>query len=164
MSRTILIVEPHASVAVLLDRILTTSDWTTHVCDDAGAAVAYVGRHRVDAVLCDYSTELITGTNLRELRDSFEPTPLVLTSTWDKAAEIAAAMKVLFLKKPFNLEDVEVIVRRAMMLDGLSYTVDQSVMLLGGTLCSRTSGAPPRRNPPISADKARIRLDGREDR
>lgn len=111
---TILVADDERAIRVLLDMILTDEGHRVLFAADGRQALERCGRDRPDLVIADVMMPLLDGAALcRQLKagGGTASLPVILMSA---AADVAAraAGADAFLRKPFDVAEVESLVRR----------------------------------------------------
>ena len=113
---TLLIVDDDNLVRDTLHELLSPSH-ECHTADRAEQALAYLDIETYDAVLTDISMPGLSGRQLLDyIREKHTATPvIVISGQADEAAanELMDAGAFAYFAKPFNLDDVETAVTRA---------------------------------------------------
>src|SRR6185437_7455687 len=115
---TILIVDDDNLIRDTLHELLSTSH-ECHTADRAEQALAYLDIETYDVVLTDLAMPVLSGRDLLSHIQAKHPaTPVIVISGMfeeDDAREIIDAGAFAYFAKPFNLEEIEAAVERAMV-------------------------------------------------
>jgi two-component system response regulator PilR (NtrC family) len=115
---TLLIVDDDALVRETLHELLSASH-ECHTADRAEQALAYLEIETYDVVLTDLAMPRLSGRDLLSHIQAKHPTtPVIVISGMfeeDDAREIIDAGAFAYFAKPFNLEEIEAAVDRAMV-------------------------------------------------
>ena len=113
----ILLVEDDAPLRRSLEKFLTNAGYHLYTCSDGRQALAAVQSYRPDILICEYHLPDANGAVLLERMLRFVPDAVaVLISEYDFqwiADEIAQVHVHGFLKKPFDLAELETILTSA---------------------------------------------------
>jgi DNA-binding NtrC family response regulator len=113
---TLLIVDDDNLVRETLHELLSVSH-ECHTADRAEQALAYLGIETYDVVLTDLAMPRLSGRDLLSHIQAKHPTtPVIVISGMfekDDAQEIIDAGAFAYFAKPFNLEEIEAAVDRA---------------------------------------------------
>ncbi|CAN5640013.1 MAG: response regulator [Pyrinomonadaceae bacterium] len=113
---TILIVDDDNNIRDTLNELLSSS-YECHTADRAEQALAYLEVENYDVILTDISMPGLSGREiLKRVQEKHSATPVIVisgNSNADAASELLAMGAFAYLTKPFQLEEVEEIVVRA---------------------------------------------------
>ncbi len=133
---TILVVDDEAFVRELLSSFLSALGFVVHEAENGEQGVRMATEHRYDIVFTDIKMPGITGEQVLERVKAIDPTTQVVVITGYGSVESAVECMKLgafdYVGKPFHLEEIEILVKRALergelqALVGL-YKVSQSV-------------------------------------
>jgi len=133
---TILVIDDEAVVRELLVGFLTSLGYTVHEAANGEEGVRMATEHRYDMVFTDVKMPGITGVQVLERVKAIEPTTQVVVLTGYGSVESAVECMKLgafdYLGKPFHLEEIEILVKRALERGELQalvalYKLSQSV-------------------------------------
>ena len=115
----LLVIEDHADTLGLLKEIFVEEGYGVITAKDGGTGLKLATEARIDLILTDYRLPDMTGTELLEALSVTQPDAIRIIMTG--YAEVNVAMDSInrgkvykFITKPLNLEDLKVIVRRAL--------------------------------------------------
>ena len=115
---TLLIVDDDTLVRETLRELLSDSH-DCHTADRAEQALAYLEVETYDVVLTDLSMPRLSGRDLlSHIQTNHPATPVIVISGMveaDDAREIIDAGAFAYFGKPFNLEEIEAAVERAIL-------------------------------------------------
>lgn len=122
----IMVVDDEESIRTIVAEVLGRKGWTVDEYACAEAAISALERERYDAILTDINMPGLSGMDLlSQIKDAAPHTPVVMITGFPSIDLAVEAMKigaVDFLAKPFKLEELEIVVRRA--IDGARQTGD----------------------------------------
>jgi len=133
---TILVVDDEAVVREVLVGFLTSLGYTVHEAENGEHGVRMATERRYDIVFTDIKMPGISGVQVLERVKAVEPTTQVIVLTGYGSVESAVECMKLgafdYVGKPFHLEAIEVLVKRALERRGLQtlvalYQLSQSV-------------------------------------
>jgi len=115
----ILVIEDNMDIATLLQSVLSSHDYHVDLADDLSALIAS-REHLPDLIVTDLLMPTMGGDEaVRRLRESPETCdiPVVLMSASQDLPRHAAELGVAgYLSKPFDLDDLLAVVRRALVM------------------------------------------------
>ena len=133
---TILIVDDEAFVRELLSSFLSGLGFVVHEAENGKQGVRMATEHRYDIVFTDIKMPGISGEQVLERVKAIDPTTQVVVITGYGSVESAVECMKLgafdYVSKPFHLEEIEILVKRALERGELQalvalYKVSQSV-------------------------------------
>ncbi len=114
----ILVVDDQESARSMLGRYLTAFGYEPRLADSVSAAMATVARERVDLVITDLRMPGLDGLEgLRQLRAFDAGLPTIMLTAHATVETAVQAMKLgafEYLRKPFEPEELEIVVARAL--------------------------------------------------
>ena len=127
-SGRIFIIDDDALIGTMLSRSLTGAGYDVRVETDAGGVVGKIRSWRPDIVLLDISLSGHSGLDiLREVLDQRIDTQIIMLTADDTAETAVKAMKLGaadYLTKPFNIEEVKLLIRNTLARADLAREVD----------------------------------------
>jgi len=118
MKPTILIVEDEAPMRRLLEISLGEEGYTTHAVDNAEAALKSIERGSVELVLTDLKLPAMSGLELLEAaRRVRADLPFIVMTAYGSVESAVGAMKAGandYVLKPFSLDEIKLVVARAL--------------------------------------------------
>jgi DNA-binding NtrC family response regulator len=113
----VLVVEDEANVRVALERFLAGRGYAVTACEDGPAAVAALKEKEFEVAVVDFMLPGLTGLELlRKLRRIPHPPEFVMVTgggTVDIAIEAVRLGAYHYIAKPYTLDEIEIVVRRA---------------------------------------------------
>jgi two-component system response regulator AtoC len=117
MTAKVLVVDDEESVRAMLGLVLRSEGYEVLTADDGKAALEIGRREQPDVILMDIRMPVMDGmTAFRILRQEQSSTAVILMTafaTVDKAVEAMKAGAYDYIIKPFNIEEVKILLRRA---------------------------------------------------
>jgi two-component system response regulator PilR (NtrC family) len=115
----VLVVDDEASLVEFLELLLRGEGYEVATADSVSRALEVLERKNVDLILCDLHMPKASGLDLlRELRAQPTPAPAVIVMTAYTSTESAVeAMKLGaydYVSKPFDVEELKLLVQRAL--------------------------------------------------
>jgi DNA-binding NtrC family response regulator len=115
----VLVVDDEASLVEFLELLLRGEGYEVATADSVSRALEVLERKNVDLILCDLHMPKASGLDLlRELRAQPAPAPAVIVMTAYTSTESAVeAMKLGaydYVSKPFDVEELKLLVQRAL--------------------------------------------------
>jgi DNA-binding NtrC family response regulator len=114
----VLIVDDDSEMRALLTDLLVDEGYEVHQASDGAAALALIDERRVDLVVSDIRMQGMDGMALlREATTRYPDLPILMVTAFgsiETAVEAIKAGAFNFITKPFKLDDVMVMVRRAL--------------------------------------------------
>ena len=118
MKPTILIVEDEAPMRRLLELSLGEEGYDTHSVDNAEAGLKYIERGSADLVLSDLKLPAMSGLELLEAaRRVRADLPFIVMTAFGSVESAVGAMKAGandYVLKPFSLDEIKIVVARAL--------------------------------------------------
>jgi len=118
MKPTILIVEDEAPMRRLLEISLGEEGYTTHAVDNAEAALKFIERGSVDLALTDLKLPAMSGLELLEAAHRVRADlPFIVMTAYGSVESAVGAMKAGandYVLKPFSLDEIKLVVARAL--------------------------------------------------
>ena len=118
MKPTILIVEDEAPMRRLLELSLGEDGYTTHAVETAEAGLKLIERGSVDLVLSDLKLPAMSGLELLEaVRRIRTDLPFIVMTAFGSVESAVGAMKAGandYVLKPFSLDEIKMVVARAL--------------------------------------------------
>ncbi len=118
MTQRILIIDDDPKSGRLIQRFLDSEQYTCIVYQDPLEAMTYFQTHSVDLVITDMLMPHITGTQVLERIHAIQSdTPVIIITAYsnvDNAIEAFRLGAMDFLKKPFDMEELQYIVEKAL--------------------------------------------------
>ncbi len=118
MKPTILIVEDEARMRRLLELSLGEEGYATLAADNADAGLKLLGREPVDLLLTDLKLPGMSGLELLEAaRHLRAELPVIVMTAYGSVESAVGAMKAGasdYVLKPFSLDEIKLVVRRAL--------------------------------------------------
>lgn len=131
----ILVVDDHADVRLLLQRVLTASGYEVRCANDGNEALQLLELEGVDLVITDLAMPKADGmTVLRRIREHDHELPVLLITgqpTTESAIRAVRYGATEYLTKPFSPETLMDSVRRALQMNRLA-ELRRAARLLGG--------------------------------
>jgi DNA-binding NtrC family response regulator len=148
MSRnTLLVVDDEAAMRRNVRDLLSGPALQVIEAEDGAQAFAMLRRHRVDAVLLDFQMPGADGiVTLVEIKERFPDLPVILFTAYGTSERVIEAMEkgaYDYLDKPFNADELQLIVTRALEYGGLLGELRSLRSQIDGT------GAPDRETGPL---------------
>src|SRR5215468_11240141 len=116
--KQILVVDDEANLRKVLSAQLTRDGYEVHVAEDGEAGLAFLKEHHIDLVITDLRMPKVDGMDLLRaaLRDDPSRPVVMLTAhgTVDNAVEALKTGAFDYLTKPFDQNEVRVIVKKAL--------------------------------------------------
>ena len=116
--KQILVVDDEANLRRVLTAQLQRDGYDVHTAEDGEAALAYLKEHHIDLVITDLRMPKVDGMDLLRaaLRDDPSRPVVMITAhgTVDTAVEAMKAGAFDYLAKPFDQNEVRVIVKKAL--------------------------------------------------
>jgi two-component system response regulator AtoC len=116
--KQILVVDDEANLRKVLSAQLTRDGYEVHTAEDGEAALAFLKEHHIDLVITDLRMPKVDGMDLLRaaLRDDPSRPVVMLTGvgTVDNAVEAMKTGAFDFISKPFDQNDVRVVVKKAL--------------------------------------------------
>ena len=116
--KQILVVDDEANLRRVLSAQLTRDGYEVHVAEDGEAGLAFLKEHHIDLVITDLRMPKVDGMDLLRaaLRDDPSRPVVMLTAhgTVDNAVEALKTGAFDYMTKPFDQNEVRVIVRKAL--------------------------------------------------
>ena len=113
---TLLIVDDDDAIRGMLFDLLSDR-YECHTASMAEEALQYIGVEHYDAILTDISMPGLTGVELlQKIQESNSATPVILISGKGSEQDPQALMDLgafAYVTKPFNLDEIEAVVERA---------------------------------------------------
>ncbi len=120
----ILVVDDEANLRRVLSAQLTRDGYEVHTAEDGEAALAFLKEHHIDVVITDLRMPKLGGMDLLRsaLRDDPSLPVVILTAhgTVDTAVEALKTGAFDYISKPFDQDEVRLIVRKALRTRALS--------------------------------------------
>ncbi|MGE5234203.1 MAG: sigma-54-dependent transcriptional regulator [Acidobacteriota bacterium] len=130
MQRRLLIVDDEASILEFLSLLFSGEGYTTETAASVEAARKLLAERGYDLVLCDVTMPDGNGIELlREVRAGDSRTPVIMMTAYTSTKTAIEAMKAGahdYISKPFDVEELKVVVQRAIEKAAL---VDENVYL-----------------------------------
>lgn len=127
MKKRILVVDDEMGIRTLLRRVLTGVGYQVETASDGREALEKVSRFQPDAMLLDLKMPVLDGleTLQRLESDNGRPTTIVLTahSTVETAVQAMKLGAFDYLTKPFDVEEIKVVVQKALEVKELQEEV-----------------------------------------
>jgi nitrogen regulation protein NR(I) len=121
----ILVVDDEANLRRVLAAQLARDGYEVHTSEDGEAALAYLKEHHIDLVITDLRMPRLGGMDL--LRSALREDPslpvVILTAhgTVDTAVEALKTGAFDYISKPFDQDEVRMVVRKALRTRSLAY-------------------------------------------
>ena len=116
--KQILVVDDEANLRKVLSAQLARDGYEVHTAEDGEAALAFLKEHHIDLVITDLRMPKVDGMDLLRaaLRDDPSRPVVMLTGvgTVDNAVEAMKTGAFDFISKPFDQNDVRVVVKKAL--------------------------------------------------
>jgi two-component system, NtrC family, response regulator AtoC len=116
--KQILVVDDEANLRKVLSAQLTRDGYEVHVAEDGEAGLAFLKEHHIDLVITDLRMPKVDGMDLLRaaLRDDPQRPVVMLTAhgTVDNAVEALKTGAFDYMTKPFDQNEVRVIVKKAL--------------------------------------------------
>jgi nitrogen regulation protein NR(I) len=116
--KQILVVDDEANLRRVLSAQLTRDGYEVHVAEDGEAGLAFLKEHHIDLVITDLRMPKVDGMDLLRaaLRDDPSRPVVMLTAhgTVDNAVEALKTGAFDYMTKPFDQNEVRVIVKKAL--------------------------------------------------
>src|SRR5580765_7857626 len=116
--KQILVVDDEANLRRVLSAQLTRDGYEVHTAEDGEAALAFLKEHHIDLVITDLRMPKVDGMDLLRaaLRDDPSRPVVMLTAhgTVDNAVEALKTGAFDYITKPFDQNEVKVIVKKAL--------------------------------------------------
>ncbi len=114
----ILVVDDEPSVRETLGILLEEEGYSTEFAESAESALAFVSEHPVDLILTDVRMDEMSGVDLlRAAKQHDDAVEVIVMTAYGSTEDAVEAMKLGaydYLTKPFNLDELRVLVRRAL--------------------------------------------------
>ncbi len=122
--KQILVVDDEANLRRVLCAQLTRDGYDAHAVDDGESAVAFLREHHIDLVLTDLRMPRLDGMSLLRtaMRDDPNRPVVMMTAhgTVETAVEALKSGAFDYLTKPFDQEEVRIVVRKALRTSDLA--------------------------------------------
>jgi nitrogen regulation protein NR(I) len=116
--KQILVVDDEANLRRVLAAQLTRDGYEVHVAEDGEAGLAFLREHHIDLVITDLRMPKIDGMDLlrASLRDDASRPVVMMTAhgTVETAVEALKTGAFDYLTKPFDQDDVRIVVKKAL--------------------------------------------------
>ena len=132
--KRILVVDDDQDSCELLREIFSAEGWQVDTALDPSQAFSVAGKQKIDLVVSDVNLEA-DQSGLDLLKDLREQCPVILVTgfgTLDSAVEAAREGAWDFISKPFKVQEVVAIARRALEQDRTSEGADRNAKQLSG--------------------------------
>ncbi len=127
MKRRILVVDDEVGIRALLQRVLHGAGYQVDTAEDGAEALSKVRKNRPDAMLIDLRMPGMDGIETLEqlAKDGGLPPAIVLTahSTVETAVKAMKLGAFDYLTKPFDVEEIKVVVEKALEVNELQQEV-----------------------------------------
>jgi DNA-binding NtrC family response regulator len=118
-SSVILYVEDNDYVRESVAELLQAPGRQFVCCSDAGEALEVLENRRIDLLITDLNLPGVPGMDLvRSAMDRDPPCPVVVCSGHDLSATAFADARIEYVRKPFELEELEAVVDRLLETRG----------------------------------------------
>ena len=125
----ILVVDDELGLRQTLTAIISAEGHDTHAVADGAAALAWLGEHRADLVLCDVRMPVMDGLAFLDAYRSRGGRALVIMMSAygdeDDALDAIKRGAYDFIQKPFRADQVLLVVRKAIEREGLRHQVEE---------------------------------------
>src|SRR5262245_7070161 len=120
----ILVVDDEANLRRVLSAQLSREGYEVHTAEDGEAALSYLKEHHIDLVITDLRMPRMNGLDLLRaaLRDDPTLPVVILTAhgTVDNAVEALKTGAFDYITKPFDQDEVRMVVQKALRTRALS--------------------------------------------
>ncbi|HNC45566.1 MAG TPA: response regulator, partial [Acidobacteriota bacterium] len=115
---TMLIVDDELSMREVLERVFRREGYTVHLADNGARALEMIRDHVYDLVLSDVRMPTLTGMELlAECRHISSETMVILMTAYGTVESAREAFKMGaddFIQKPFDIDEIKLVVRNAL--------------------------------------------------
>jgi len=117
MLKTILIIDDEANMRHMLSTLLAKHAYTVDVAGDGAAGLSRIEQHRYDFILCDLKMPVMDGmTFLATIQERRYPGTVIMMSAYgtvDQAIETVKQGAYDYISKPFKVEEILLVLRKA---------------------------------------------------
>ncbi len=142
--KQILVVDDEANLRRVLSAQLSRDGYDVHTAEDGEAALAFLKEHHIDLVISDLRMPKVDGMDLLRaaLRDDPSRPVVILTAhgTVDNAVEALKTGAFDYITKPFDQNEVRVVVKKALRTRDLA-SVEATRDIVSSTAAPREGAA-----------------------
>ena len=117
MLKTILIIDDEANMRHMLSTLLAKHGYTVDVASDGAAGLSRIEQHRYDFILCDLKMPVMDGMAfLATIQERRYPGTVIMMSAYgtvDQAIETVKQGAYDYISKPFKVEEILLVLRKA---------------------------------------------------
>ncbi|MBV5317006.1 MAG: sigma-54-dependent Fis family transcriptional regulator [Desulfobulbaceae bacterium] len=117
MLKTILIIDDEANMRHMLSTLLSKSGYKVEVAADGAEGLARIAQHDFDFILCDLKMPVMDGmTFLGKIQERRGPVTVIMMSAYgtvDQAIETVKQGAYDYISKPFKVEEILLVLRKA---------------------------------------------------
>ena len=117
MLKTILIIDDEANMRHMLSTLLAKHGYTVDGVGDGAAGLSRIEQHRYDFILCDLKMPVMDGMAfLATIQERRYPGTVIMMSAYgtvDQAIETVKQGAYDYISKPFKVEEILLVLRKA---------------------------------------------------